>query len=288
MRKVTCTNSDGASIIFENDFSPWLLTDVDGIYLMDINVYTSDNTMTDGATYQGSTVKKRNIVLTALDKGTDHKKDRQLIYTVFKPKSKGTFTYEEEGDVRTIDYYVEKAEIESLGKHRYATISLICPDPFFSDSEDTQVMVAGWEGLFTFPHKFKMEPIGKRKEEKFGIITNETAADNIGMDIVITAMGTVTNPSVMRVESQQTMKIGTAAKPLTLKVGDSLRITTGTNDKHVYLDTGSGENEINSYLDESSEFIQLMRGTNTIGYNADSGAQYMEVMVKFRYKHLGV
>lgn len=289
MRKVTCTNNDGTSIVFENDFSPWLLNEVEGIYLIDANVFASDNTMTDGATYQGSTIKKRNIVLTATDQGPDHKRNRQMIYTVFKPKSEGVFRYEEEGEIRTINYHVENAKIETIGRHRVVTISLICPDPFFLGAEDTTVMVAGWVGLFTFPHKFRLEPVGERKKEKFAVISNETAADNVGLTITITAMKSVTNPYVTRVESRQTIKTGTKKKPLTLNLGDVIRITTGVNDKHVYLTRdGQEEEEINEYLDETSEFIQLMRGTNTIGYGADSGAQYMDVLVTFRYKYLGV
>ena len=46
--------------------------------------------------------------------------------------------------------------------------------------------------------------------------------------------------------------------------------------------------EINEYLDEESEFIQLMRGENTIGYAADSGDGYLSETVTFRYKYLGV
>lgn len=288
MRKVACINNDGVKIDFGNDFTPWLLTEVDGIYLIDANVNTSDNTMVDGATYQGSTVKKRNIVLTILDRGTDHKKDRQLIYTVFKPKSPGRFYYEEDGEIRTIEYYVENAHIEGLGQHRGGTISLICPDPFFTDAEDTSVLIAGWNPLWEFPHEFKLDAFGERSAEKLKTIQNDTAADNVGLTLTITVSGNVTNPSITRVESQQTMKTGTALKPLTLKPGDTLVITTGVNDKHIYLTADGVREEINEYLDESSEFIQLMRGRNTIGYNAEAGSEYMNVLAEFRYRYLGV
>lgn len=289
MRTISCTNNDGVGIVFENDFSPWLLTDVDGVYLIDANLYTSDNTMTDGATYQGTTIEKRNIVLTLLDKGTDHKADRTFLYQVFKPKAPGTLVYEEDGDEKSIDYYVENVSIEGLGKHRSATVSLICPDPFFTDTIDTEVIIAGWQKLWTFPHEFTLESFGERTKTKIGTVNNESAADNIGLTITITATGAVTNPSITRVESQQTMKIGTSSSPFTMASGDVLRITTGVNDKHVYYTANGGtEEEINQYLDESSEFIQIMRGINSIGYTADSGDDYMDVLMTFRYKYLGV
>lgn len=289
MRTAKCTNIDGISLEFrKDDFTPWLLTDVDGIYTIDTNVYTSDNTMVDGATYQGSTVKKRNIVLTMMDKG-DHKHNRELLYTVFKPKSPGVFTYEEGEEVRTIDYYVENVVPgQTSGLHWSFTVSLICPDPFFTDTQDTSVLVAGWISLFEFQHEFKLEALGERSTEKLKTIDNDSAADNVGLTLTITATGDVVNPSVTRVESQQTMKIGTESKPMTLNAGDILKITTGVNDKHVYLTKGGSTSEINEYLNETSEFIQLMRGSNTIGYDADSGSEYMNVICEFRYKYLGV
>lgn len=288
-RIITCTNADGLAIRFGYSYAPWLLTDVEGIYLSEANVYTSDNTMTDGATYQGTTLKLRNIVLTMEDK-TGHKHNRQVLYDVFKPKFPGLFSYEEEGETKTIAYYVESVQTTTMGAVRVATVSLICPDPYFQADADTTVLIAGWRGLWEFPHQFKVggEPFGEKSGDKLKTIVNDTAADNIGMTISIVSTGNVTNPSVTCVETRQTIKVGTIAHPLTLKSGDEVRITTGTNNKHVYLVSGGITTEINEYLDEASEFIQLMRGDNTIGYDADTGAEYLSITCIFRYKYLGV
>ena len=289
MRIISCVNNDGEMIKFNDEWGSWILTDVDGIYLIDSNVYTSDNTMTDGATYQGATVKKRNIVMTLLDKGEDHRTNRKHLYTVFKPKAKGTFFYTEEGDTKRIEYNVEKVDVDSLGKHRSAVVSLICPDPFFEDLKDTDVLIAGWAGEFIFKHIFDGGfTFGEKSTEKLKTITNESAADNVGLTLLITSTDRVTNPSITRVESQQTMQIGTESVPFVLLPGDTLKITTGINDKHVYLIRDDHAEEINKYLNEKSEFVQLMRGINTIGYNADAGAEHMSVHAEFRYKYLGV
>ena len=288
-RIITCENEDGLALRFGYSYTPWLLTDVEGIYLSEANVYTSENTMIDGATYQGTTLKMRNIVLTMVDR-KNHKYARQILYDVFKPKSPGTLSYTEEGETRTIEYYVESVETTTMGSVRTATVSLICPDPYFVADADTTVLIAGWKASWTFPHMFLAggEPMGEKSGEKLKTITNDTAADNIGMTISIVATGNVINPSVTCVETQQTIKVGTEAHPLAMVSGDEVRITTGTNNKHVYLISDGVTIEINEYLDESSEFIQLMRGDNTIGYAADSGDEYLSVSVTFRYKFLGV
>lgn len=290
-RIITCKNEDGLALRFGYDYTPWLLTDVEGVYLSEANVYTSENTMIDGSTYQGTTLKMRNIVLTMIDRNkTGLKHNRQVLYDVFKPKSPGTLSYQEDGETRTITYYVESVQTTSMGARRTATVSLLCPDPYFYAQTDVEILIAGWSKLFEFPHAFKAEgeELGTKSTEKLKVISNDTAADNIGMTISITADGEVTNPSITRVESQQTIKIGTDVHPMTMSVGDEIIITTGTGNKHVYLIRDGAQTEINAYLSEDSEFIQLMRGNNTIGYAADTGAEYLRVSVKFKYKFLGV
>lgn len=288
-RIITCKNEDGLSIRFGYGYTPWLLLDCDGIYLSDANVYTSDNTMTDGATYQGTTLKMRNILLTMEDR-TGHRANRQLLYNVFKPKAPGLFLYEEEGETRQIGYYVESVEISTMGAKRTATVSLLCPDPYFVEDSDTRITIAGWEGLFEFSHEFceEGELFGQKSEELLKTITNDTAADHIGMTISITAWGDVMNPSVTCVETQKTIRVGTAEHPLKMVAGDEVRITTGTNKKNVCLIRDGVSTGINEYLDEESEFIQLMRGDNTLGYEADAGAEYISILIAFRYKFPGV
>lgn len=52
-RKIICSNEDGMEVTFSDSFSPFLLENCDGIYVVENNVVTSENTMTDGATISG-------------------------------------------------------------------------------------------------------------------------------------------------------------------------------------------------------------------------------------------
>jgi DNA-binding LytR/AlgR family response regulator len=58
--------------------------------------------------------------------------------------------------------------------------------------------------------------------------------------------------------------------------------------KNVYLIQGATETAINEYLDEESEFIQLVHGKNTFTYAADAGRDYMNVAITYRLRYLGV
>ncbi len=292
-RFIKCINDDGFEVRFDCTFSPFMLEDVDGLYEVKNTVATSENTMTDGATYQGSVTKMRNIVLTLRDNAEgDHQANRMLLYSLFKSKSTGTLTYfENEGaESRSIDYEVESVAIESTGRARKATVSLLCPDPFFMAPSDIMVAMAGWEAGFEFAHEFKAggEELGYRVEEKLKSIDNDSAVDGIGMTIYVKASGAVINPTVYHVEQGESITIGTDKKPLNLSAGDVVVITTGTNDKHVYLESGGSRTEINEYLSEDSTFLQLNTGINTIGYSASSGESYVTIELSYRYKYPGV
>ena len=291
-RFIKCKNEDGLEVLFDSTFNPFLLEDCDGIYSVANNVSVSENTMTDGGTYQGSVTSARNIVLTLRDESnSDHEANRTLIYKLFKPKSKGTFIYFEHkgAESRSIDYYVESIDIDSKLRARRYTISLICVDPFFVGAEDLKVTMAGWVSAFQFPFEIPQEGLafGSRVEEKLKTIDNSSAAENIGLTITITAGGNIKNPSIYHVEKNEQITVGTENNPLNLVNGDSVIITTGTNDKHAYLVHNGEKTEINAYLSEDSEFIQLQHGFNTIGYSAEEGEEHMTVEISYRYRYLG-
>lgn len=288
-RLITCTNEDGISLYFGVSFSPFILESVDGVYSIKNKVSTVENTMIDGSTYQGSVAEMRNIVLYLRDKDS-HKFNRELLYRCFKIDSKGQLKYTEDGTAKIIDYYVESISVTGDSESRRATISLLCPDPFFYDERAINVYLAEWNPSFKFIHEFKAikEEIGYRSLVKIQNIVNETAADDIGITIQITAKGTVKNPKIIHVESNKVISIGSEDKPLVMSAGDVVTISTVTGNKHVYLLSGGVQTEINHYLTESSEYFQLLRGNNHIGYDADGGLDNISIQITYRLKYSGV
>lgn len=288
-RTITCSNTDGVSMTFgETSLSPFLLVSAEGCYSAENNVTISENTMTDGGAYQGSVAKIRNIVLTLKD-NANHVYNRNLLDALFKAGQPGTLVFKEDTNERQIQYYVES--VNSSGEYgaRTYTVSLLCPDPFFYAMSDVTVMLAEWVGNFEFVHQFPAdgEEFGYRSLQRIQNIINEQAEDGVGMDIVILASGNVTNPSVIRVESNEAMTLGSEAIPFYMVAGDQVRITTSDNDKHVYLTHEGVTTEINQYITEDSVFIQLMRGSNNIGYFADVGEDAMSVRISYRLKFAG-
>ena len=299
-RRIICTNENNIAVRFDYDFAPFFLVSVAGISGISTHVTTSENTTVDGSTYQGSTAKQRNIVITAQMDG-NYKANRDFLYRVFKLKSTGKFTYMEDGDTKEIDYKVEDIDIGETGVVRDIVISLICPDPFFKDLEDVEVVMASWVDDLEFPVCFPEEGMefGHREADLVKEIENDTGADNIGIMAVIRADGAVKNPAIYHSEAGEYTKL-----EMELASGQIVIITTGQDKKKAWLLEDVSQSEvsekgyealisekgvnINEYLSEGSEFIQLQHGKNTITYTADEGINYMSVSIFYRLLYLGV
>ena len=287
-RKVTCTNADGVSVEFTEDLSsPFILMSISGVYTVDNTVSMTDNTMINGATYQGSVAKKRNIVLYIKDM-YDFYDHRNLLNEVFKQNERGKLVIEDEGVKRAIGYYVESVNGNKIKPHiHYHTISLMCDDPFFTTVHPNNIYIAEWVPGFEWPHNFlsKKETFGYRSQVRMRTIENVDAIEDVGLDIIITCTNTIQNPMLAVIERNQRIHIGDEEHPFTMGRGDILEITTGEGNKHVYLTHDGVKQEMNYLMTEDSDFIQLRRGTNSIGYDAEAGAQYMVIRIRYNMQY---
>ena len=287
-RVIRCTNEDGFFLDFtERGFGPFLLTDAEGLYESKNTVYVSENSMIDGATYQGSVAKQRNIELTLTDTG-NYPENRDALNRLFKEKAKGTLIFwEADASPRKIDYYVEKFNSSGEDPFREHEISLICPDPFFYDIDASTEEMASWVNVFTFPFTSPSTGFvfGYKDNSRIQTIQNDIAEDNIGITIIMSCLGSVTNPSITHIETNNSLHIGHEDKPFNMVVGDIVTITTATGNKHVTLKRNGVTSEINHYLTEDSVFIQLMRGSNSFGFGADSGVNNLTITLEYTYKY---
>lgn len=287
-RIIRCTNEDGFFLEFtEAEFGPFLLTEAEGLYESKNAVYVSENSMIDGAVYQGSVAKYRNIVLHVTDTG-DYPENRDALNRLFKEKSVGTLVFREaDANPRKIDYYVESLKSSGEDPYREHQVSLICPDPFFYDIDSSDESMASWVSAFEFPFESTAQgfEFGYQSNEKIKTIQNDIAEDNIGITITITCMGAVVNPSITHIETGDRISIGHSGKPFEISTGDVVVITTATGNKHVTLTHNGVTSEVNHYLTEDSVFVQLMRGSNSFGFNADQGLNNLSIRISYTFKY---
>ena len=208
-KKIVCKNSYGYKLEFGYSF-PFYLDSYSGIHNYDGNVATIKSAFGVGVSYIGTSVNSRNINLTIAFRDDQNAQTRKSqLYNVFPLKDHGTLYYYE-GDVeRKINYYVEKLTLTRNTNIIYATVSLICPSPYFMDSEETIATLNNWDKLF----KFKLEiPEGTgiefgRKNESTSIEIENNSHIAYGLTITFIANGTVVNPSLRNTRTNEEMKL---------------------------------------------------------------------------------
>lgn len=164
-----------------------------------------------------------------------------------------------------------------------------CPDPLFSEQVESKVAAASTQAMFHFPLIISETPnppggiiFGLRQPSLIVTVTNNGAVD-VGMKIVFRASGTLTNPSLIEVNTQKFFKVNK-----TMVVGEEITIDTIIGEKKIegYLN-GITSNYF-KYRDLDSEWLQLKVGDNLFRYDADQNVGNLEVYIYYNNKYLEV
>lgn len=164
-----------------------------------------------------------------------------------------------------------------------------CPDPLFSEQVENKVAAASTQPMFHFPLIISKTPnppggivFGLRQPSLIVTVTNSGAVD-VGMKIVFKASGTLTNPSLINVNTQKFFKVNK-----TMVAGEEIIIDTIIGEKKIegYLN-GITSNYF-KYRDLDSEWLQLKVGDNLFRYDADQNVGNLEVYIYYNNKYLEV
>ncbi len=278
MKKIICENSKKDKIEFTYDF-PYFLKAIDGIYKVSGNVTTVSSAFGIGELYSGTSIKKRPIVITGIIKD-NFKERRQLLYKMFPLKTEGTLYYYEDDVKRKITYEVEDVDIEEKGIPRAFTISLICPNPYFTDIEENEASMSTWTPRFCFP-MISEKNIGIEFATKnvtvMGTITNDTNIE-FGITIHFIANGHVKDPYLVNVDTQEQISLD-----IEMEAGDEIIITTQRGKKNIiYIPDSTGiAEDINYKMKYGSKFLQMHTGDNTLRAGAEEEEENLTTNVYY-------
>lgn len=160
-----------------------------------------------------------------------------------------------------------------------------CPDPLFSEKNESKVLAASTKGMFHFPLSIPKPSgaiFGLRQPSLIVGITNKGAVD-VGMRIVFKAKGTLENPTLINVNTQKFFKINK-----TMHAGETIEINTIVGEKKIQGQLNGVTSNYFKYRDLDSEWLQLGVGDNLFRYNADANVGNLEVYIYFNNKYLEV
>jgi hypothetical protein len=195
--------------------------------------------------------------------------------------------------------YVESNEPDIFSDYETATISIICPDPnIYSAGDDRllRVVFSGVEAKFEFPFENnslteKLLEMGSIQSKKEQNVYYEGDSD-IGILIIIHAIGTVEKLTIYNSESRGTIYIDTdkltemTGNPIIY--GDIITINTRKGEKGATLLREGITYNILNCIARNATWFTLSKGNNIFAYTAEEGAEMTEFTIEAQLVYEGV
>lgn len=227
----------------------------------------------DGSQYNSGRLDNRNIVITVVFRRTIEK-SRINLYRYFPVKRQIRLFFENDSRNVYIDGYVETFECDLFELGQKAQISIICPSPYFRDSDTTIIEFANLINLFEFPFSIDSEGI-PFSELILTTTTYENTGDiDIGMIITLQALDTASNPVIFNRTTAKHFGLD-----YTLQEGDVITIDTISGEKFVRLNRNGVTTNIINSIQQGSEWLQLVSGTNELSYQCDEGIAVLQITI---------
>ena len=241
----------------------------------------------DGESVEGESQNARHPVIRAYV-FSDYDVIRDQLDAVFQEGVDGTLeVWRDDGSRRVATYRPEGWELPYTGIIRELTVKLLCSDPKFYDPEEELSTMASWRSMLRFPLAFHSPfAISEHVANLLATIENPSSTAQ-ALRIVFAATGEVTNPFLTDVKRQETLQIGTAAKPFVLHNGEVVTVTTSLSNMHIMLASRGVQTEITNKAVWPVAWLKLHPGENLFRYGAASGEQSLQVQIWHRQSYGG-
>lgn len=299
LNAVTVTNHLGDSLTMElrnPEKSGFLITSITGIGAPKADIHVTDLAAIDGGYYNSARAGNRNIVFGIRffsEDNTNIEALRQKTYKYFPIKRNITLRFEADNRIGEISGYVESNEPNIFSKEEDCQISVICPYPYFYDASGNGVQTIRFSSTipafqFVYSNELTSENEYSDKEARRHTLFSEYSISHrhvfvysgdadTGMEIILSANGSVINPSFYNATSGEQIYLNT-----TMRSGDQIVIDTTRGNKNIRrIRNGKYSNIINT-MARSSLWPTLWQGENDIGYSADDGTNNLSVSISYK------
>lgn len=291
--KLTYTNELGDSIEFSTT-SPFYCNvskDAKGLAGVDSVIYSTNSAQQHGDTFTGQRIEAREIEIT----GAINVKDkaaaielRRKALRILNPELKGTLKYEYRGFTKVLDVRIDdRPDFYKKTVLLQYDIAFKALNPFWRNEAETKEEIASWVGSWEFPTEIDEESsdsmiFGYREESV--IVDCYNAGDvSTGMRIKFMALGILTNPILLNVNTGEFIQINT-----TMQAGDVITVNTEYGNKGAVLERNGATIDCFKDIDVDSTFMALGIGDNIYRYDAASGVDNLEVSIYYNPQYLGV
>lgn len=270
MYKLDVTNENGETLALMPN-KAYTVTGVDGLNPPTSTINSSE-TLGAGALFNSSTVNVRNLVI-MVQPEYPVEKNRINLYRYFKVGRKITVHYSNGSRDVYIDGYIESFDTTPFSKRQTVQISILCLQPFFRDAMEIVEQLSQVIDMFEFP--FAIDEPGKvfseiDKTYERTIINSGEATT--GMIIRLTASGSVVSPVIYDATNRTSFGLD-----VSMGVGDEIIINTNHSEKSVMKISGGTKTDIINSIMADATWFELEPGETVFAFEAESGAEYLNV-----------
>lgn len=259
----------------DNDL--FFLTNVDGQTAAASSISSVVTGGIDGDTVTNVQAQPRTIILDLRIKSeVDVEYAKREILSVIKLKQYGSLIWEQNERTVTISGIVESIDMPRWNNKVMMQISLYCEQPFWEDIAEAIQEISSIINLHYFtsyPYEMLYFPengiaFGRYDTSKAKSFTNNGDV-SVGMEIIITAIGIVTNPIIYDTDGNFFgVGYGSGDKQVIMGSGDKIVISTYKGNKTVKLNGVSMYDKIKP----QSTWLQLQAGENQFRVDSDESA----------------
>ena len=250
----------------------YIVYKIEGLQPPQVTIATAKKAVSDGSTINRLSVENRNIVIYMTIEG-DVEANRINLYKYFPLKQYVTIYFENGVRDVSIEGVVEIIECNLFTNRQVAQISLICPQPYFKSAEELVTYFSSIDSLFEFPFSIAEEGVEfsviKTADRK--AIVNTGDVEN-GIIIDLYAAGVVSKPIIYDVLNRTYIKLN-----CDLQANDHIVINTNVDNKAITLIRDGVSSNAMGYMSPDSKWLILNSGDNVFTYEAESGAENLQV-----------
>ena len=287
MKRLTYTNASGAELILTNS-APFLLqkfTESESV-----NIYNFKGVNQDGKTYLDNTLDLKDITLEIAVLATSEDeliRYRNKINSVFNPKlGEGWLVYKDNLKERKVKCIVNKLPFYNIINCMTNTglISLTANNPFWTDLIESKEEIALWIGDFSFELELIAGGIemGHRAPSLIVNVLSESDV-SCGARFEFTALATLTNPSILNVNTGEYIKI-----IKTMVAGEVISISTYFGNKVITDTLNDVVTNAFNFIDFNSTFLQIEPGDNLFRYDSDTNIDNLTVSIYYTQQYIGI
>lgn len=274
MLNVKVEKENGENLQITGREEDWQLASVDGLDPSKGKITTKELANWDGSVYSDSRVEERDITLELYVNGTAEEK-RDLLFSFFQVSKYIKLYFSAPLRKCYIEGYVESCKIDTFKMHQVMQIGVLCPSPFFVSSYENKQQLSNTLGGFYFPFAIEKEGIEFTSYEEGRRVTVFNYGEiSTGAIFDINFLGDCTNPVIYNRETGEYMQINSS-----FGKGDNVEINTTRGRRTIFKKDGDLQTNLINYLSTSSTWLQLKPGRSYFSLKADSGVNFINVII---------